>query len=323
MAGGATLRTTRTQVEICSTPPEQYGWADCTANPSAPVEGYPFAVSPTPQSDRCDLDFVVPVPPEGTPPSPQELCGASETPVSAGWAARVTLSGVYRDLGGTGYTSVGHVQLAPQLVDAAVTGVDVVVVESDAQLGQVSVGSVVRQGDGFDFPVSFAWSNLRAVRFPRIVIAVKLSLSCEGLTRIVASTTALYWCGDELQEHAWASSGDACGECTMICEMAARPVHTAPPGQNEPLGQPVQASVVRVGQYGSVLLLQAQHDGGANRFTYQRDTSAGEVLWQEKDLILWAPPAKGGEHLVQVSLCSGDAAAVVSTRVRCEPLERV
>lgn len=320
--GGVTARTSTVQVGDCSTPPEPYSWADCAAKPTPQSAQFPFSVSPTPQSDQCDVEFVVPVPPEGTPPSPEQLCGASEPSVSAGWAARVTLTGADWDLQGDGYTSVGHVQLAPQLVGAAVTGVEVAVVDADAQLGQVTVGTVVRQGDGFEFPVSFPRSSSRAIRFPRIIIATKISLDCEGRTRVVESTTALYWCGDELAEHAWVSSGDACGECRMICEMAARPVQVAPTQHNEPLGQAVVADVVRIGQYGSVLLLQAQHDGGANRFSYQWDISAGEVLWQDRDLMLWAPPATGGEHLIQVSLLASDAAAVVSTRVRCEALER-
>jgi len=84
----------------------------------------------------------------------------------------------------------------------------------------------------------------------------------------------------------------------------------------------VRSQVARIGQFGDALLVQAQHDGGADRFVDKWDLSGGSILWQEDDLMLWAPPLGYGEHLLQVSMVADDAAAVSSCRVRTRVLER-
>ena len=218
-------------------------------------------------------------------------------------------------------TATGRVTLAPELASARVSAVELTVVEHDAGLGNIDIGTIERQGNVFVFPLTFVNPTYDTARFPRLILTAKVTLDCAGTSKTVVSTTALYRCDVPMNSSAWISSGDACGECAVICEMAASPIVPPVSDAREPLSQAVRAQVTRIGQYGSALLVQAQHDGGADRFTYQWDISEGTILWQDKDLLLWEPPSSSGEHLLQVSLLAADAAAVASSRMRCYPLE--
>ncbi len=216
---------------------------------------------------------MVPVAPEGTPPAASDLCAVTDTTVSSGWAARVTLTGATS----AGQPASGRIALAPELVPSTISVVELSVVEQDPELGSVTLGTPRRQGDVFVFDLTFGPPGRAASRFPRLVLSARLSIDCGGASREFVATTALYRCSDPVKtyEQAWISSGDACGECAVICEMAASPI--VPPQQeaSEPLSQAIRAQVTRVGQYGSAVLVQAQHDGGANRFEYQWDVSGG------------------------------------------------
>jgi hypothetical protein len=302
---------------LCSRAPSSYEWSDCTnARGGAPID-YPFPTITTVGSDFCDVQFIVPVAPEGTPPSASEICAQNESAVSAGWAARVTLT---ESANGDG-TATGRIALASDISMSSVTQVTLSIVDYDSGLGQIEIGTITRQNDVFVFPLTFISPTGNTPRFPRLVLVAKLTLDCNGQSKTVVSTTALYRCDVPMNANAWVSSGDACGECAVICEMAASPIVPPISHANEPLQEAVRTQVSRVGQYGSMLLLQAVHDGGANRFTYEWDVSSGKILWQEDDLILWAPPQSSGEHLVQVSLLSENAAAVASTRLRTFSME--
>lgn len=303
---------------LCSRPPESVEWSDCANAVGGAPSDYPYPLQTTVDPSLCSLQFFIPVAPEGTKPTVSELCATDSEAVSSGWAARVTLT---EDPIGGG-TATGRIALAPELTPSLVTAIELEIADAEPGLGTLEVGMLTRDGDAFVFPLNFVNPTLETSRFPRLVITVKLTLDCAGQPKSVTSTTALYRCDQSpWGNSAWLSSGDACGECAVICEMAASPIVPPISQTSEVLSQAVRAQVTRLGQYGSTLLLQAQHDGGANRFEYQWDVSAGKILWQKDDLVLWAPPVAAGEHLLQVSLLAFDAAVVASRRIRTSPLE--
>jgi len=266
----------------------------------------------------CQDSFIVPVAPEGVPPTASELCAAAPGELTSGWSARIVLT----DSTTSALSAQGRITLAPGLANTTVAVPEVVVVEGDESLGTVTLGAPVRQGNEFVFDVTFSQYPGARVGVERLVLAAHLDLDCAGTARRVIATTALYRCSapDGSGAPAWISSGDACGECSVICEMAASPIVPEEQNSREPLGRAVRAQLARMGQVGNLVLLQAQHDGGAERFSYEWEVSAGRILWRERDLVLWEPPPGASEELLQVALIAEDAAAVASCRLRTLPL---
>lgn len=314
VATGGTITLDST---ACSEPASEIAWVDCHNGTASRPADYPFP-NAAPSPGRCQAEFYVPVAAEGTVPSVAEICASTASEVSSGWAARVTLT----DSSTVVDVAKGRIALGPSLVDATVTTVALEVVDKDDSLGDVTLGAPTKDGDVYVFEVTFGSRTWPAVTFPRLVIAVTLTLDCAGSTREVTSTTALYLCADLAMGGGatWISSGDACGECAIICEMIASPTMPAETCKGQALSQAVRAQVTRVGQYGDALLMQVRHNGGPDRFEYQWDVSAGEILWRDNDLMLWAPPNENAEHLVQVALLAEDAAAVSSYRMRSRVL---
>jgi hypothetical protein len=283
---------------------------------------YPFSIPPRQIPDTCDWQqFIVPVPREGIPPALSEICGYTDLNPSS-LVARVTLTDVDVRLG----TAMGRVTLAKGLGVTAdtVEEIHIYVLESDAGFGTITIGTFSRDGDDFVFPISFAQRSGYTTHFPRLVLDTRLVLRCDPTrTKAVRSTTAIYQCESPDNSPVWISSGDACGECAVICEMAASPIVPPTDSHGEPLLHAVRPQVVQIGQYAGAILLQAQHDGGPDRFAYAWDVSGGQILWQDKDLLLWQPPALPAESHVQIALMAEDAAAVASCRLRTQPLRPV
>jgi hypothetical protein len=283
-------------------------WAQDTTTTTVPAS-YPYAV--VTNTGEC-WNAIVPLPPEGTPPSPADLCSAATGDVESGWAARVTLGTNAQDP----LSAVGHITIAPELAASVVGMPTVSVVESD--VAPVTVGSVVVSagGGGFDFGVFFGQTP-NAPRYPlpqRIVVAVGFTVDCGDTMRQVRALTALYYCFD-WQTYGWASSGDRCLECDIICEMVASPILPSPGDGPMALGSAVRMAIRVVGRVRDALLLLAEHDGGPDRFDYEWSAVGGQLVWAERDVALWVPPPTSEQAgMVQVAALSEDAAAVASWR---------
>ena len=324
MAGGTMVGTTPPTLVSsgeCYVPPTPLAWTSCDPGQGQAPNGYPFPLSSgLPQTNMgiCSQVFTVPVAPEGTPPTAALICGSQASPVDSGWSARVSLKP-----GASGNQYVGGIALAPALGGEKIQSVALTVLESDPAI-RITVDKPIRAGNGYTFGVILEGLQRATAPHSRLTFEVSLALDCGGSTREARSISTLYYCADSVTgfNGAWISSGDACGECAVICEMVASPIAPPQSKQGEQLEQVVRSQVARIGQFGDALLLQAQHDGGAERFIYRWDLSGGTILWQEDDLMLWAPPLGYGEHLLQVSMVADDAAAVSSCRVRTRVLER-
>ena len=102
---------------------EDTAWAQDTTTATVPA-GYPYGV--TTATSAC-WNAIVPLPPEGTPPSPADLCGADAAEaVESGWAARVTLSTDPQNP----LSARGHISVAPELAADVVGLPTLSVVES-------------------------------------------------------------------------------------------------------------------------------------------------------------------------------------------------
>jgi hypothetical protein len=241
------------------------------------------------------------------------LCGADAgQSVESGWAARITLNTDPQNP----LSARGHISIAPELA-ASVVGLPTLSVVESA-LAPAAVGSVVASSGGAGFDFDLGWSQAPyATEYPlpqRIVFAVSFTVSCGSTTREVRALTALYFC-DDGQTSDWASSGDRCIECASICEMVASPILPSPAQSAMALGSAVRMAIRVVGRVRDALLLLAEHNGGPDRFDYQWSAAGGQLVWADRDVALWVPPA-ASDHtaLVQVAALSEDAAAVASWR---------
>ena len=81
------------------------------------------------------------------------------------------------------------------------------------------------------------------------------------------------------------------------------------------MSEAVQLRVRTIGQVHGALVLLAEHNGGEGRFAYQWQASGGRLLWVDRDVALWLPPAQSTRpELIQVAAQSEHAAAVASLR---------
>jgi hypothetical protein len=261
-------------------------------------------------------EVIVPLPPEGTPAEFGALCGVDgSVPVDGGWAARVALRTSPTDR----TVATGTITIAAEPADRVVGIPSVAVVDIDPGLSSPSLGAVSAPDGGYTFEV--VWPALpfaNPYRLPpRIVIETRFAIDCgDGQTREVHALTGLYLCADEYAGVSdWASSGDTCINCATICEMAPAPSLVPESNGTAALSSAVTLRVRPIGQVHGALVLLAEHNGGAGRFSYQWQASGGRLLWVDRDVALWMPPTRAvSPELVQVAAQSADAAAVASLR---------
>lgn len=282
---------------------------------------FPYSVTNVP-SAQCVNGFtqyfnaIVPLPPEGTPPSSTALCNASSpVPVDSGWAARITLQTNSTD------PSMAHASLAiaPELIGSVVGVPSVTVIDLDSSLTAPTVSAVTALSGLPGYAFDLKWTNAPYSNVfglpPRMVLETRFTVQCGSATREIRALTALYFCSDNGAAVGWASSGDRCIECASICEMAASPILPALTDDSMALASAVRLGVRVIGQLHGALLLLAEHDGGAANFDYSWTASGGQLVWSDRDVALWVPPESTLKpELVQVALSSHRAAAVASLR---------
>jgi hypothetical protein len=252
-----------------------------------------------------------------------------------GQAARVTMTSEPIGASSEGTSSVGRVTLAPEIAGLVVGLPDVQMVDkhpSDAP--DASISNVRPDSGGFLFdvlwtgyPASLCLSGVQ----PDWTFRTVIRLQCGGQERAVESLTTVMLCG----YGEWASSGDACDECTAIaemapsparssapdeecatiCEMAPSPLVAATAGDELPLGSALGVVVRPVARIGGAVVLVAEHEPRQG-VTYRWQTTAGKLEALAPDVVLWRPvtatPARA--QLAQVAVTGEHFATVASYR---------
>jgi hypothetical protein len=298
---------------------EDTSWSKDTTTTEVP-ERYGFATDDVPGED-CSMsysdrmDMTVPLPPEGTRATPEQLCAdVSAATEESGWAARITLGGPTADP----TKARGTVTLAPALA-GRVTGTPTVrVVDLDQGLSRPTIGAVTKSGNGFEFDL--VWPNAPygygSGVPPRMVLETVFEIDCGAEQQRVRALTALYFCTHDVAGSAWASSGDHCIQCAAVCEMVASPILPAKSDDPMALAGALRVGLRVVGKVHGALVLLAEHDGGTSDIEYEWRASGGKLAWVARDVALWFPPepADSGSELLQVAVTSPRAAAVASLR---------
>jgi hypothetical protein len=230
---------------------------------------------------------------------------------AGGQAARVTMA----DSTAAGL-SIGRVTVAPE-ISGLVVGLPTVdtVDKSPAYAPDAAISNVRANGDGFLFDVT--WSGRDPMSMcgmggqPSWTFRVGLKLQCGGQNRVVESFTVVAVCGDSR----WASSGDACDQCSAICEMAPSPLLPEKPGDDLPLGSALGVVVRPLVRVDGATVLLAEHAPRPGlRYAWQ--ATAGTIEQLDADVVLWRLPAdtQAEDHLVQVAITDSDLATVASYR---------
>ncbi|MBN1612009.1 MAG: hypothetical protein JW940_35585 [Polyangiaceae bacterium] len=292
-------------------------WSEDTTTTDVP-ERYGYDTATVPAQDCAfaeGTDTIVPLPPEGTRAAPEQLCvDVSTSPDPSGWAARVTLEKTTAEP----TQARGTITIAPALADLVMAAPEVRVVDLDDDLRTPTIGAVTRSGDVYVFDLVWpeAPRGYGAGVPPRLVLETIFEIECDGERQPVRALTALYFCTNDMEGSAWASSGDHCIQCAAVCEMVASPILPARTDDSVALGGALRLGLCVIGKVHGALVLLAEHDGGTNGIEYQWRASGGKLAWVERDVALWLPPEEGGSRseLLQVAVTSPHAAAVASLR---------
>ena len=229
-------------------------------------------------------------------------------------AARVTM----RWAPSTDQASVGLVQVAPEIA-SLVIGLPFVEVTDKTPLAAPDpiIANLRKAEGGFAFDVSWSPTTPKKVckggQEPSWTWRTTLRLRCGSLERTIESFTAVALCGFE--GDSWASSGDACSECAMVCEMAPSPLVPAQGDDGLPLGAALNVVVSPVLRAGHAMVLLARH-AAMDGLDYAWQVSAGTVEPLDRDLVLWRLPDSNTAwpQLAQVAVTGADLAAVASFR---------
>lgn len=231
-----------------------------------------------------------------------------------GQAARVTMEWSE----GSSEHAIGKVTLAPEIAGLVVGMPSVDVINaSPVDSDKPAITNLRAEKEGFAFdaiwPQGRPKSSCGMVREPSWVFRTTLILQCGGQERIVLSDTVLVLCGE--YGTTWASSGDLCDECAVICEMAPSPIVPGKVDDDLPLGSALNVVIrpqVRVG--GAVVLL-AEH-AARDGLSYAWQVSAGSLEHLDRDVVLWRLPSADRKQaqLAQVAVTGDDLGAVASLR---------
>jgi hypothetical protein len=231
-------------------------------------------------------------------------------------AARVTMEWSGGATGAYGTTSLGHITIAPEIA-GLVVGMPTVEVTSKSpdSAADPSISNLRADKDGFAFDVVWSPSGPGEICMigvePNWIFRTALRLQCGGQERVVESFTVVAICGG----YSWASSGDRCDECAVVCEMAPSPIVPRGVGDALPLGSALSVVIRPLVRVGGTLVLLANH-APRDGLAYAWQVSAGTIEQLDRDVVLWRLPCAGKKqaHIAQVAVTGEDLAAVASFR---------
>lgn len=280
----------------------------CT--PDAGPGGAPPDAGPRCDSYEMADTYVVPLPPEGVPAEPGQICTGPTDPVESNRAAHVTLQRYSQAL----HLAQGQVAVEPALQADLVGLPTLEVVDATVPtLLSVQVTNVQPAAGGFTFHAE--WPEPLDIESASMTVRATLQLQCPGsAVKSVQSHTHIHLCQD-YGGLEWVSSCDWCTVCVPVCEMAPSPIVPAADHDGLPLARAIRLSLVPVARVGRSVILLAEHDGGAG-LSYEWHASAGEIRELAPDVIVWTMPDDAGAHLIQVAVEGPDSAAVASYGLR-------
>lgn len=238
--------------------------------------------------------------------------GANDELVFAsGHAARITLAWADQST----MASVGRIEVAPEIAGIVVGTPSVELIgKAPLDASDPTMSNMRADNGGFAFDVTWSsWTGNLCVNgvTAEWTFRTTLRLQCGGEERAVASDTTVWLCA----HNSWASSGDACEECAVVCEMAPSPIVPGQIGDDLPLASALNVVIRPRVRVGRDVVLVADHDA-KDGLAYGWRVSAGTVEHLDRDVVLWRLPAadSGQVQLAQVAVTGDDLAAVASLR---------
>ncbi|MBW2459080.1 MAG: hypothetical protein JRI68_31560 [Deltaproteobacteria bacterium] len=253
--------------------------------------------------------FTVPVPSEGVPANPSNICPAT-SPVESNDAAHVTLVKYSQSL----HLASGLVTVDPSLLgQITALSLEVVTTQWYSEMADMQVSNVQPAPQGFTFHAQWPEPfNIPPDVYAQMKVRTIFNLQCPGnVTQLVHAHTWINLCVDDGGEPMWVSSGDECTTCSQVCEMAPGPIAPTPKSDPLPLARALRLGLKEVARIGHSSVLLAEHDGGPD-LEYRWEASAGEVKRLAPDLVVWTRPARAGCQHLRVAALAVDAVAVAS-----------
>jgi hypothetical protein len=261
-----------------------------------------------PSGTGGSCNYTVPLPPEGTPAEPGQICAVALDPVDSNLSARVTFN---IDATGVRGTVLFDPKVAPRI-----TGVPKIEVldASDAALMALQIGQLTKAAGGFSFPVTFPQPVSLKEGYSRVTVRVTFDVECGpdgGNAKQVHAATDLHLCSDSIGGSAWVSSGDRCVVCRIIAEMAPSPIVPDKSADGLPLARALRLRVVELARVANRVVLFAENDGG-DGLDYEWHPSAGRVERLAPDVVVWTVAEGMAAPLMQVAVMGATEAAVAS-----------
>jgi hypothetical protein len=255
-------------------------------------------------------EYIVCLPPEGTPAEPGQICSATMDPVDSNRAARVTLT-----WGADFQTAQGFVAIDPAL-EPRIIGLPIIeeLDTNDPFLQGMQVSMITKQAGGFSFlatwpaPIRYAYYG---DGYSRLTIRVTLELRCDpNPSRMVHAVTDIHLCDGD-QGIVWVSSGDRCTVCRIIAEMAPSPIVPDKQADDLPLARAMRLRIVELARISNSLVLLAENDGGEG-LEYEWHVSAGRLEQLAPDVVVWTLEQGMPDPLIQTAVWGEHSAAVAS-----------
>lgn len=238
--------------------------------------------------------------------------------VATARTARVTMEWTRSPYGPDARATLGRIRVAPEIAGLVVGTPTVELAEkTPAEASDPVISNVRRDVDGFTFDVAWTATAPNALclngQEPSWTFRTTLRLQCGGQERIVESSTTVALC--DPTGSTWASSGESCQDCAVVCEMAPSPVLPASVGDDLPLASALSVSVSALVRAPEAVVLLAKH-AARDGLDYAWQVSAGTLEQLDRDLVLWRLPAAAADRaqLAQVAITGVDLAAVASFR---------
>lgn len=257
--------------------------------------------------------YTVPVPAEGVPAEPGQLCSISTEPIQSGQAARVTLTGPGDVPLLTEFD--GFCAIVPALEPLVLAPPEIEVVDAThtALLGMTFLALTKKPG-GYALKAVLPQPLLNDVGMRRLTVRITLRIVCASGERIVHATTDIHLCqgtGGTLGDSMWVSSGDLCTICQIIAEMAPSPIVPGSVDERLPLARVMRLRLVELARISGTVVLLAENDGGEG-LDYRWHPSAGHMEILAPDIVQWTVAPGDEAAAMQVAVCGPSSAAVAS-----------
>lgn len=257
-------------------------------------------------------EMAIPLPEEGTPATPGQICQATFEPVGSSRAASFRFA--WSDAGTMSIDGV--LTIAPALRDSVVgTPVIEVLDATTPELKALGLGPVKMGPDGFSFTGSWPsplttddYSVGRDVL--RLTMRASLEIACDDGTRLVHAVSDMHLCMVGATAD-WATSGDSCCVCRVIAEMAPSPIVPEPRADTLPLAQALRLRIVELARISNTVVLLAENDGGEG-LDYEWLATVGTVEVLAPDVIAWTLTDGDPDPFIQAAVSGPHAAAVTS-----------